>query len=228
MAARGQLTVAAILVAAGAGQRLGADQPKAFVQVAGRTLLEHATAVFAEHSGVRDLVVCAPASLVRSAAQLAAGAVVVPGGDSRQASVACGLAVVADDVDTVLVHDVARAFVPAEVISRVIDALAAGATAVVPTVAVADTIRRCELDTGVLGPTLHRAGLVAVQTPQGFRRDVLAAAHAAAVARGLRATDDAALVEALGEAVTAVAGAPEAFKITQPLDLLLAERMAAR
>ncbi len=228
MAAHGQLTVAAILVAAGDGQRLGAGLPKAFVKVAGRTLLEHATAVFAGHRGVRDIVVCAPAALLETAAGLVPGAVVVSGGSSRQDSVACGLAVLAEDIDAVLVHDVARAFVPAEVISRVIDALAAGATAVVPTVPVADTIRRRDPGTGALGPTLHRAGLVAVQTPQGFRRGALVAAHAAATARGLEATDDAALVEAHGESVTAVPGAEEAFKITQPLDLLLAETLAAR
>lgn len=228
MAAHGQLTVAAILVAAGDGQRLGAGLPKAFVQVAGRTLLEHASAVFAGHRGVRDLVVCAPAALLPTAVRLVPHAVVVSGGSSRQQSVACGLSVLAEDVDAVLVHDVARAFVPAEVISRVIDALAAGTIAVVPTVPVADTIRCRDPDTGVLGPTLHRAGLVAVQTPQGFRRGVLVTAHAAAAARGLEATDDAALVEALGETVTAVAGADEAFKITLPMDLLLAETMAAR
>lgn len=224
MAANGQLTVAAILVAAGDGRRLGAELPKAFVPVAGRTLLEHAAERFIEHPDVRDLVIAAPAPLVASAAALVPEATVVAGGRTRQRSVECALTAVATDVDVVLVHDVARPFVPPDVISRVIAAVRTGAEAVVPFVPVTDTIRRVDPDTGELVETLDRAALLAVQTPQGFPRAVLAEAHAKAADDA--ATDDASLVEAIGGRVVAVRGSEEAFKITHPWDLVLAEVVA--
>jgi 2-C-methyl-D-erythritol 4-phosphate cytidylyltransferase len=219
MAAHGRLTVAAILVAAGSGLRLGADVPKAFCMVAGKTLLEHAAGPFLAHPDVAAVVIVAAADRVATAADLVPGASVVVGGASRQESVACGLAVLRPEIDTVLVHDVARPFVPPDVISRVLAALAAGAVAVVPAVPIADTIKRVE--GGEVTGTVDRASLCAVQTPQGFRLDVLRAAHAGSV--GTAATDDAALVEAAGQPVVVVAGADEAFKITRPWDLRIAE-----
>jgi 2-C-methyl-D-erythritol 4-phosphate cytidylyltransferase len=225
MAATGQLTVAAILVAAGSGERLGAQVPKAFCQVAGRTLLEHATDRFTAHPGVRDLVVVAPSALVAAAGALVPDAVVVAGGATRQQSVDRGLGALADDVDAVLVHDVARPFVPVEVIGRVIAALDGGADAVVPGLAVVDTVKRVDASQAVT-ETVDRDSLRAVQTPQGFRRAVLVAAHAAS--DGLDRTDDAGLVEARGVRVVVVEGAAEAFKITRPWDLALAEVVAAQ
>jgi 2-C-methyl-D-erythritol 4-phosphate cytidylyltransferase len=224
MAAHDRMIVAAVLVAAGDGVRLGADVPKALVEIAGRTLLEHAVDRFTTHPRVRDVVVAVPATALGRAGSLVPPATVVPGGADRQSSVSRGLAAVADDVDLVLVHDVARAFVPAEVITRVVDALYEGADAVVPAVPVSDTIRSVDAETGDLGGIVDRAQLTAMQTPQGFRRDVLVRAHAAGAGR--RATDDAALVEALGVRVRAVAGDERAFKITHPLDLALAEVVA--
>ena len=224
MAAHDRLIVAAVLVAAGDGVRLGADVPKAFVEVAGRTLLEHAVARFATHPAVRDVVVAAPAASLDRAGSLAPGTTVVAGGADRQSSVSCGLAAVAEDVDLVLIHDVARAFVPPDVLTRVVDALSDGADAVVPTVPVSDTIRSVDADTGDLDGIVDRAQLTAMQTPQGFRKDVLVRAHAEGA--GVRATDDAALVEALGVRVRAVAGDERAFKVTHPLDLALAEVIA--
>ena len=218
------MIVAAVLVAAGSGERLGADVPKAFVAVAGRTLLEHAHARFAGHPLVRDVVIAAPASLTASAAELAPGAAIVPGGATRQESVARALAGLADDVEAVLVHDVARAFVPPEVIDRVLAALAR-ADAAVPVVPLVDTIRGCDPVTGVLGAVVDRDGLLATQTPQGFRRDVLVRAHEAGPPG---ATDDAALVQALGAEVLAVPGDERAFKVTVPWDLTLAEAVVAR
>jgi 2-C-methyl-D-erythritol 4-phosphate cytidylyltransferase len=213
---------AAVLVAAGSGERLGADLPKAFIEVAGRTLLEHAAMRFADHPEVRDLIVVAPESHRDEAAKLAPSATVVAGGVTRQQSVSAGLAALADDVELVLVHDVARAFVPAEVISRVIAALA-DAAAVIPVVPVTDTIRRSDPATGELHETVDRSRLSAVQTPQGFRRVELIAAHDGAPAD---ATDDASLIEARGGKVLGVAGDVRAFKITYPLDLKLAEVIA--
>ena len=217
-------TVAAILVAAGSGQRLGADVPKAFCLVRGRTLLEYAHARFTEHPGVRDVIVVAPAERIEQAATLT-GSAVMAGGATRQASVSAGLAALDAAIDTVLVHDVARAFVPAAVISRVLAALDGGAEAVIPVRPVTDTIKRVD-DARRVVDTVDRSTLVAVQTPQGFRRDVLEAAHAAASSES--ATDDAGLVEAYGGTVVVVDGADESFKITRPWDLVLAEAVAAR
>ncbi|MDT4974462.1 MAG: 2-C-methyl-D-erythritol 4-phosphate cytidylyltransferase [Pseudonocardiales bacterium] len=225
MAATGQLTVAAMRVAAGDGQRLGAGVPKAFCEVAGQTLLEHAAARFVAHPDVHDLVVVAPPSLVESAAALVPTAAVVAGGRTRQESVERGLAALPDDVDAVLVHDVARPFVPAEVISRVVAALSGGAEAVIPVLPVVDTVKRVD-ESDVVVETLDRTSLRAVQTPQGFRRAVLVAAHAAA--GGSAVTDDAALVEAFGVRVVVVEGADELFKITRPWDLALAALVAGR
>jgi 2-C-methyl-D-erythritol 4-phosphate cytidylyltransferase len=138
--------------------------------------------------------------------------------------VAAGLAALPAHVDLVLVHDVARPFVPVEVIERVLAALADGADAVVPVVAIHDTVRRID-GGGMLGELVDRSTLAAMQTPQGFRREVLAEAHA----RGAQSstTDDAALVQALGTPVVAVAGSDAAFKITTPADLARAQAILA-
>jgi 2-C-methyl-D-erythritol 4-phosphate cytidylyltransferase len=167
----------------------------------------------------------APPALVAAASALVPSAVVVPGGRTRQESVDLGLAALSDDVEAVLIHDVARPFVPVAVIGRVIAALAAGADAVVPGVAVVDTVKRVDASHTVT-ETVDRDSLRAVQTPQGFRRSVLAAAHAASA--GGAVTDDAGLVEAHGVRVVVVEGAAEAFKITRPWDLAIAEVVAAQ
>ncbi len=227
MAAHGPLTVAAVLVAGGDGARLSAGVPKAFVVVAGQTLLEHAAHRFLTHPAVRDVVVVAPPAHVARAEALTVAAV-LPGGSTRQQSVAAGLAGLADDVDFVLVHDVARAFVPVEVLDRVLAAAAAGHEAVVPAIGVSDTIRRVDPASGELAGTLDRASLVAIQTPQGFARSLLEQAHAQPQAVAAPATDDAALVEALGVHVIAVEGSERAHKITYPQDLALAEWLATR
>jgi 2-C-methyl-D-erythritol 4-phosphate cytidylyltransferase len=226
MAANGQLTVAAILVAAGDGRRLGSAVPKAFCEVRGRTLLEHALGPFVAHAAVRDVVVVAPAGLLERCVELTGtGLTVVAGGATRQASVRAGLAALAPDVDAVLVHDVARPFVPVDVLDRVLAALAGGAVAVIPARPVTDTIKRVDAD-HVVAETLDRSTLRAVQTPQGFDRAVLVAAHDAAPSGDV--TDDAGLVEARGGTVVVVDGADEAFKITRPWDLVLAEAVTAR
>jgi 2-C-methyl-D-erythritol 4-phosphate cytidylyltransferase len=216
--------IAAILVAAGSGQRLGADLPKAFCTVRGRTLLEYAYERFAGHPLIRDVIIVAPPGRIGDAAALT-GSIVVAGGATRQASVAAGLAALGADADAVLVHDVARAFAPSAVIDRVVAALRDGADAVIPARPVTDTIKRVDAGGSVVG-TVDRSTLVAVQTPQGFRRDVLEAAHAATPDDA--ATDDAGLVEAYGGSVVIVDGADEAFKITHPWDLVLAEVVAGR
>jgi 2-C-methyl-D-erythritol 4-phosphate cytidylyltransferase len=127
------------------------------------------------------------------------------------------------EVDFVLVHDAARAFVPVGVIERVIAALRAGSLAVVPVIPVTDTVKLIDVDFHVVG-TPARDALRAVQTPQGFRLDILESAHA--MAEG-EATDDATLAERAGVRVDTVAGDALAFKVTRPLDLLMAEALVA-
>lgn len=147
---------------------------------------------------------------------------VVPGGAERGDSVAAGMAGLSQQTDTVLVHDAARALAPAEIYGRIIRALRSGAGAVVPGLPVIDTIKQVDADGIVLG-TPERSTLRLIQTPQGFRRDVLERAHAASS----DATDDAGLVERLGESVIVVPGDELARKITTPDDLAEAARILA-
>jgi 2-C-methyl-D-erythritol 4-phosphate cytidylyltransferase len=221
MAANDPRIVAAIVVAGGSGSRLGAEVPKAFVTVGGRTLLEHAVSRLTAHPRVGAVVAAVPGDCLDRAGHLVPSVTLVAGGPTRQVSVARALAAVPADAGLVLVHDAARAFAPKEVISRVLDALDSGAEAVVPTLPVTDTIRSVVTATGELGELVDRSSLLRMQTPQGFRRDVLDKAHAAA--EGDDATDDAALVEDLGGHVLAVRGDERAFKVTVALDLALAE-----
>lgn len=181
----------------------------------------HAVRALRAAPSVGPVVVAAPPGDVEGVRRLLDGldAEVVAGGAERQESVARALAALPVDVELVLVHDAARCLVPASVVEAVVAALRAGAPAVVPVLPVADTVKEVDAG-GTVVRTVPRADLRAVQTPQGFARDVLERAHAAG-APG--ATDDAQLVEALGLPVTTVTGAEEAFKVTRPLDLLLAE-----
>ncbi|HEX2905102.1 MAG TPA: 2-C-methyl-D-erythritol 4-phosphate cytidylyltransferase [Jatrophihabitans sp.] len=213
------MSVAAVVVAAGSGDRLGAGQPKAMVRLGGSTILDTALAVFLQHPRVAEVVVVAPPDLAESLAR-ATGVRVVPGGSTRADSVQRGLSAVSEQAELVLVHDAARPLVPARVLSNVIDALLAGATAVVPVLPMIDTVKQVDEQARVTA-TVHRDRLRRVQTPQGFRLEVLRAAYAAA---GVAAsTDDAGVVELHGVTVLTVPGDEEAFKITTPHDLRIAE-----
>lgn len=217
------MTVAVVVPAAGAGTRLGPGAPKALRVLAGEPLLVRAVRRLLDCPSVAHVVVAAPPAQVDEVAALVPAARVVAGGAERQDSVAAALAALPDDVDLVLVHDAARVHVPVEVVEAVVAALRAGAPAVVPVVAVSDTVKEVD-DAGSVLRTLPRAALRAAQTPQGFRREVLEAAHRCA---GAALTDDAGLVEALGVPVVTVPGSPYAFKVTTPVDLLLAEALLA-
>jgi 2-C-methyl-D-erythritol 4-phosphate cytidylyltransferase len=221
------MAVAAVIVAAGSGERLGAGIPKAMVALQGRPIVDWAVQIFDEHPDVASVVVVAPADAVSAITEGAAGrAQVVAGGATRQQSVDHGLDVLGKDIDLVLVHDAARPLISASVISSVVAALRAGADAVIPVLPVVDTIKRVDSHARVTG-TVDRSELRIVQTPQGFRRDVLVAAHRGAKDRGiLDVTDDAGLVEAIGRVVLTVPGSEQAFKITTPYDLELAQGLA--
>lgn len=220
---------AIIVVAAGSGTRLGRGVPKAFAAVAGAPILEHALRGLAAVDA--RLVVVVPAGLEADASAIAERAGVAPlvvvGGETRADSVAAGLAAVGD-ARWVLVHDAARALTPAAQVERVIAALRAGASAVVPVLPVVDTVRSVEAarhaEGDVLGPIVDRAALRAMQTPQGFDAELLRRAYAAADAMGA-STDDAQLVQALGLPVAAVRGDELAFKITTAADAERAESL---
>lgn len=218
--------VAVLVPAAGAGVRLGPGAPKALRPLAGEPLLVHAVRRIAAAPSVHTIVVAAPAADVHSVrAMLApvAPVTVVPGGAERQASVAAALAAVPAGPEIVLVHDAARALTPPELVESVAEAVRSGHDAVIPVLPVVDTIKEVDAGERVLG-TVDRSALRAVQTPQGFRRSVLAAAHAAA---GDPLTDDAGLVEKQGVPVVCVTGSELALKITRPFDLALAEHLLA-
>lgn len=226
----GSSRTAAIVPAAGRGERLGPGAPKALRTLAGLPILVHAVRALASARSIDLVVVAAPEDGVDEARSMLAGIdteaeiVIVAGGETRQGSVARALLALPSDVDVVLVHDAARPLVPPDVVDRVASAVRGGHEAVIPTLGVVDTIK--EADSGLVIGTLDRSRLHAVQTPQGFSRAILQRAHAAS--EGNDATDDAGLVERMGVPVHVVAGDEEAFKITRPLDLVLAEAILVR
>jgi 2-C-methyl-D-erythritol 4-phosphate cytidylyltransferase len=209
----------AIVSAAGSGQRLGAGIPKAYVELCGRTILEHAVDGLLGSGVITRIVVAVPAYRVAETSALLDGrADVIAGGAERHHTVRLALDHIGDP-EFVVVHDAARPLTPVEQIRRVVAALAEGQRAVVPVVPVVDTIKAVDANGVVLG-TPERSGLRAVQTPQGFATDLLRRAYQRA--GSVAVTDDASLVENLGIPVHTVAGDALAFKVTTPLDLRLA------
>lgn len=218
------------MVAAGSGTRLAAGAPKAFVGIDEHTVLRHALrGVFA--AAPAQVVIVVPPGREGEALTDAAEASgerrelvsVVAGAQTRQASVAAGLAAVWPDVEIVLVHDAARALTPGAVFDRVVDAIDRTGWGVVPVLPVIDTIKRVD-GARIIG-VVDRAELAAAQTPQGFRRDVLRTSYAVATQEY---TDDAALVAAAGHPIASVEGDPLSFKITTPADLERARSLVAQ
>lgn len=198
------------MVAGGDGRRFGG--PKQFAELCGRPLA--AWSLAAARATCSGVVLVVPPD-VDGGTGWEVDSVVV-GGRTRSASVRAGLAAVPASAEVVVVHDAARPLARVELWRAVLAAIRGGADAAIPAVAVTDTIKRV----GARGElaTLDRSALVAVQTPQAFRADVLRSAHAS----GDDATDDAALVEAAGARVELVPGAPDNLKVTAPCDLVLA------
>lgn len=224
--------VVAVVVAAGSGTRLGGLVPKALRLVAGRSLVARSVAQLAAGGCTAAVVVVSAGTEDDFAAALADAPVpctLVLGGAERQDSVRHGLDAIGAASElagcrVVLVHDAARALVPAAVVAGVIEAVRGGSPAVVPVVPVIDTIRALD---AAGSSVVDRSALRAVQTPQGFDRATLAEAHARIAADGVPVTDDAAACEHAGHRVTLVAGSRRSLKITEPLDLVLAEALAA-
>ena len=208
----------ALVVAAGRGERLGTPVPKAFANLAGRPMVEWSIAALQEVAAVTEIVVALPPGIAAPA-----GTIGVLGGSQRSHSVRAALAAAPRD-DVVLVHDAARPLVTPALVSACLDAVA-GADAAIAATPVTDTIKECE--GGRVTRTLDRSRLWAVQTPQVFRRDALERALAQDDDVVAAATDDAALVEALGGTVRIVPAPPENLKVTTALDLRVAELLLA-
>ncbi|PPF88547.1 bifunctional 2-C-methyl-D-erythritol 4-phosphate cytidylyltransferase/2-C-methyl-D-erythritol 2,4-cyclodiphosphate synthase [Subtercola sp. Z020] len=222
-------TVAVIVVAAGSGTRLGHGQAKAFVSLSGRTILSRSLDPILALADETQIVIVAPADRLQEAERIGADALgrasgyltVVTGGATRQESVARGLAALDARVETVLVHDAARALTPVGQFEAIIEAVRGSGRGAIPGLPVSDTIKRTDVQ-GLALETVDRSQLSAVQTPQGFPREQLEEAYASA---GDDFTDDAALVAETGFPVTIIHGDPLAFKITTPWDLRRAEQV---
>ena len=221
------MSTTAILLCAGKGERLTAGVDKALVPLAGRPLFTWSLEALEQTAAIASIVMVGPVKKLKemlSAAGLAPRKIVAwsEGGRERQDSVARGLHVLPEDATLVAIHDCARALITPGIITRVVgDAAEHGAA--IAALPLGDTLKRGAL--GVIETTVPRQGLWCAQTPQVFRREWIVAAHAAAAKS---ATDDAALVEALGHRVHLTPGEPLNFKITTPQDLELAEAWLTR
>jgi 2-C-methyl-D-erythritol 4-phosphate cytidylyltransferase len=217
------MSVWAVIVAAGRGERLGLDRPKAFAKLNGRPLLAESLERLESSDWVDSIVVAAPPDweepVILLAEELGCGKVVavVAGGESRAASVRAALAEVPEHAAVALVHDAARPVLPEDVVERLMTALNEGWDGVVPGMPVADTVKRVDGDHVV--ETVDRESFVAAQTPQAFVWPLLRDAAAS----GDDATDCAALVEARGGRIKVVPGDRRLMKITEPADLQTVE-----
>jgi 2-C-methyl-D-erythritol 4-phosphate cytidylyltransferase len=218
------LSVWAVLVAAGRGERLGLDRPKAFAPLGGRPLLAESMERLEASDWVEAIVVVAPPDweepAILLAEELGCGKVSasVPGGETRAESVRAGVSEVPEEAEIVLVHDAARPLLPQEVVERVLAPFSEGWDGVVPALALPDTVKRVEESRVV--ETLQRDGLYSVQTPQAFVAATLRAALSGELGD---AGDCASLVEAGGGRVRVVPGDRRLLKVTEPADLALVE-----
>lgn len=215
----------AVLVAAGRGERLGEDRPKAFAKLGGRPLLAESLERLERSEWIESVVVAAPPEWeepsILVAEEIAAGKVVavVTGGDTRAASVRAALAEVTDDAAVVLVHDAARPILPESVIDRLLRSLGEGWDGAIPALPVPDTLKRADGERVV--ETVDRSGLYAVQTPQAFVASMLRSA----LARERDATDCSSYVEAAGGRIRLVEGDRRLAKVTTPDDLAFVEQL---
>ena len=215
-----QRSVAVVLLAAGKGERLGAKAPKAFVELAGKSLLEHSVFRALATENLKQLIIAVPESHLSQTLdfekQLSNQGVdirVVVGGATRQQSVSESLAVLGGGIDIVLVHDSARSLASTDLFNRVAESVFENQIGVIPALHVADTIKRYKGD--VIQETIERSDLVRAQTPQGFPASVLVAAHVGATQEF---TDDAALIQSIGGTVMMIPGEEQAMKITTAED----------
>lgn len=219
--------VTAIFPAAGASRRMGGGINKNLMELGGEPILIRTLKTFSQVERVNFLIVVVAAHETAQVEQLLSKAEglkpwrVTVGGSERQYSIANGLKLLPDDAKIILVHDAARPFVSARTINDVIDAAEefGGAIAAVPS---KDTIKVIDAD-GFVKHTPPRSELISVQTPQGFRREILLRAYAQATTDNFLGTDDSSLVERLGTRIKIVAGGYDNIKVTTPEDLSIAE-----
>jgi 2-C-methyl-D-erythritol 4-phosphate cytidylyltransferase len=222
--------LAVILAGAGEGTRMGSG-PKLLLLIAGRSLLERVASTFLEHPAVGEIVAAVPERLVAEAGRVLGTLpnprrvplAAISGGTTRQRSVSLAVRALARDLPMIAVHDVARALVRPDLVTRVLEAARRDGGAI-PALPIRDTIK--EVEGGLVTRTVPRAGLAGAQTPQIFTRDMMLRALDAADAAGLESTDDAALVEETGSgSVTVVPGDPTNLKLTEPSDVTLFEAL---
>lgn len=214
-----------IVLAAGSGERLGLEVPKAFAPLAGRPMVARTLAAALECRAIGKVVLVAPAGWEDRAHELAgASASVVTGGPTRQASVRAALAAVEPDADAIVCHDAARPLASPALFAAVLDSLESW-DGVVPVIPATDTLKRVR--EGRVEGTEARESIAFAQTPQAFVASALRDAHARAERDGIEVTDDAAALEAAGYRVRAIDGEPWNFKVTTAEDLARAEAVVA-
>jgi 2-C-methyl-D-erythritol 4-phosphate cytidylyltransferase len=209
------------VLAAGVGRRLEGDEPKAYLSIGGTPLVVLSSSAAAASPVIGSIVTAAPPGLEDRTRELLAGidlpVTVVPGGDSRQASVALALEAVSDAVNVVVCHDAARPFAPPDLFSAVVGAIDENVDGAIPVIPIADTVKR--VAAGMIVGTESREGLALAQTPQAFRLEALREAHRRAQEASVSFTDDAGVMEWAGYHVAAVQGEPRNFKVTTLMDL---------
>ncbi|MEI6613519.1 MAG: 2-C-methyl-D-erythritol 4-phosphate cytidylyltransferase [Chrysiogenales bacterium] len=223
------MSAVAVILAGGSGERFQGSMPKQFLKIAGRSLLQICLEQFQGHSGIDGIVLVCPAAQLDLAGEMVATACIskvqkiLPGGKTRQESSFIGVSAVPPGIENILIHDAVRALVPDGIIARVLEALA-HSRAVMPVLAVSDTTIRID-KAGVVAAVLDRSILRLVQTPQGFRLEIIHRAHELARAEGYsNVGDDCSLVlRYMLAPVVTVPGDPTNIKITYPLDLAVAE-----
>jgi 2-C-methyl-D-erythritol 4-phosphate cytidylyltransferase len=220
----------ALIVAAGSGERFG-DQPKQFVLLNGRPMIAWVVERFSRQKGIDRITLVVPAGskdrfeqvIEQHGLEKVEG--LIAGGETRQESVRLGLEGLAPDSDAILVHDGARPCPTSALIGRILETLR-HKNAVIPTIPAVDTLIR-EASAEV-GEVVDRTGISAVQTPQGFRTELLRRAHQSAIEKGIRSSDDGSLILAMGEIVTTVPGERTNIKVTFEDDVAMAEAILAR
>lgn len=224
--------VAAVVPAGGCGTRMGNGTPKQFLQLGDVPLLIHALRVLESSRTISEIVVVVPQDAVTSCREellppfaFSKISAVIAGGARRQDSVWNGLQAVDGRTTIVVIHDAVRPFVTGTMVDDVVDGARAHGAAIVA-IPLHDTVKRAAPD-GMIETTLDRQRLWSAQTPQAFRLELLRDAHQASRQEGVEATDDAFLVERIGNRVSIVKGSPDNIKVTRPEDLVMGEAILA-